>query len=63
MKDLKLNRRDFLKGACVGAFATIAPFRGQAARTNKRPNVLIVIADDMNDYGFYRTLGEVKMPY
>ena len=61
MKHLQLNRRDFLKGACVGAFActcvcldtggagtgaTIAPFRGQAAQTNKRPNVVVILTDD-----------------
>jgi arylsulfatase A-like enzyme len=64
MNHLQLNRRGFLKGACVGAFATIAPFRGQAlhqygtgqaarpepvrfgARTNKRPNVVVILTDD-----------------
>ena len=28
----------------------------------KRPNAPVIIADDMNDYGFYETSSGVKMP-
>lgn len=29
----------------------------------QKPNVLFLIVDDMNDYGFYETVPEIKMPY
>lgn len=35
---------------------------GTAAEA-RRPNVLLIIADDMNDYGFYGALPGVKVPY
>lgn len=33
------------------------------SQPRKRPNVLFIIADDMNDYGFYNTYPGIKMPY
>lgn len=29
----------------------------------EKPNVLFLIVDDMNDYGFYETVPQIKMPY
>jgi len=57
MKHSQLTRRDFLKSACVGAFAAVVPFRGQAAlisskaeavagQTNKQPNIVVILTDD-----------------
>jgi len=42
----QLTRRDFLKGACAGVFASTALFRGQAAPAVERPNVVILLSDD-----------------
>ncbi len=33
------------------------------AEQDSRPNVLVLIVDDMNDYGFYKTYPGAKMPY
>ena len=60
-----MNRRNFLKRiAYVGTGISLVTWVSsiQASRL-KRPNVLILIADDMNDYGFYNTYPGVKMPY
>lgn len=46
MKHSPLTRRDFLKSACVGAIATAVPFQAKAAKANKRPNVVVILADD-----------------
>ncbi|MHC4587171.1 MAG: sulfatase-like hydrolase/transferase, partial [Planctomycetota bacterium] len=46
MKHSRLTRRDFLKSACVGALATAVPFQAKAANVNKRPNVVVILADD-----------------
>ena len=46
MKYPQLSRRDFLKSACVGAIAASVPFQAKAANTNKRPNIVIILADD-----------------
>ncbi|MXY71389.1 MAG: sulfatase [Acidobacteriia bacterium] len=51
-----LNRRQFLATSLAGSLA--------CSRTEaQRPNVLFLIVDDMNDYGFYNTLGGVKTPH
>ncbi|MCX7011118.1 MAG: sulfatase [Candidatus Sumerlaeota bacterium] len=34
-----------------------------AMSRSARPNVLMIIVDDMNDYGFYGTHPQVRMPY
>ena len=39
------------------------PSMGAVQRMASRPNVVMIIADDMNDYGFYRTHPGVRMPY
>ncbi len=59
-----ITRRSFLKSAMAGTvFAALPTPRTSLAKPSpKRPNVLMIIADDMNDYGFYRTLRGVKMP-
>ena len=51
-----LNRRQFLTASLLSSLACsrIQP---------KRPNVLFLIVDDMNDYGFYNALGGVKTPH
>ncbi|MHC4539621.1 MAG: sulfatase-like hydrolase/transferase [Planctomycetota bacterium] len=46
MKQLQLSRRNFLRTACVGAFAAWAPLRGQTIRSDKRPNVVVILTDD-----------------
>jgi len=46
MKHVQLTRRDFLKRACAGALAAAVPFRGQAAPTAERPNIVVILADD-----------------
>jgi len=33
------------------------------ASAQQKPNVLFLIVDDMNDYGFYGTVPQIKMPY
>jgi len=60
-----MNRRNFLKyTAQAGVGTLLAPWVGSIqAKRRRRPNVLILIADDMNDYGFYNTYPGVKMPY
>lgn len=63
MTDSASSRRHFLKASVVGATTLLLPSSKAMASTNKRPNVLMIIADDMNDYGFYGTFPEVKIPY
>jgi len=51
-----LNRRQFLAASLLGGLAC-------SETRAKRPNVLFLIVDDMNDYGFYNALGGVKTPH
>ncbi|MCK4999259.1 MAG: sulfatase-like hydrolase/transferase, partial [Anaerohalosphaera sp.] len=47
------TRRDFLKGLMVGAVATIGPsagFAGLVAGQKRKPNVVMIVCDDLNDY-------------
>ena len=46
MKCSQLTRRDFLRNACVGAFAAAVPVCGSAASPQKRPNIVVILADD-----------------
>ena len=46
MKYSQITRRDFLKGACAGTLAAMVPFRGQAAQTKQRPNIVVILSDD-----------------
>ena len=56
-----MDRRHFLKFTACSLAAL--PFGSLSAAGAGRPNVLMIIADDMNDYGFYDTFPGVKMPY
>ncbi len=65
MGDFTITRRDILKASMAGATAALLPAAKavSAASEGRRPNVLMIIADDMNDYGFYARFPGVKMPY
>ena len=52
-----LNRRQFL------ATTSLLGSTGCSRTPARRPNVLFLIVDDMNDYGFYHTLGGVRTPH
>ncbi|MCW5965079.1 MAG: sulfatase [Bryobacterales bacterium] len=56
-----MHRRRFLSTA-ISTVATLSamPTLGQVQR---KPNVLFLSVDDMNDYGFHETYAGVKMPY
>lgn len=55
----------FLKAATVGVCVIILSITTVFAElgAQKHPNVLFLIVDDMNDYGFYKTYPGVKTPY
>lgn len=46
MRATELTRRDFLKGACAGTLAISFPRRGQAARIDEPPNIVVILTDD-----------------
>jgi arylsulfatase A-like enzyme len=60
-----ITRRRVLQASLAGSTALLLPTSKAfcAAPETGRPNVLMIIADDMNDYGFYGTLPGLKMPY
>jgi arylsulfatase A-like enzyme len=64
MKAKQVTRREFVRGAGVGAVALLCPWlrSPQAAEAASRPNVLIILADDMgySDLGCYG--GEIHTP-
>lgn len=47
----------------VLTFALLPAVSSAELVSQKHPNVLFLIADDMNDYGFYKTYPGVKTPY
>ncbi|UCD49674.1 MAG: sulfatase-like hydrolase/transferase, partial [Phycisphaerales bacterium] len=63
-KARRVTRRDFVRGAGVGAAALFCPWlrSARAASAAFRPNVLIILADDMgySDLGCYG--GEIQTP-
>jgi len=65
MGDPLITRRRMLKVALTGSAAMLLPVSEalSAASGANHPNVLMIIADDMNDYGFHGTLPGIKMPY
>ncbi len=56
----RLTRRDFLRHACLGALAAAVPRYGYAAATRKRPNVVVILADDQG-WGDLRIHGNVNL--
>ncbi|HUV62829.1 MAG TPA: sulfatase-like hydrolase/transferase, partial [Sedimentisphaerales bacterium] len=60
MQHSTLTRRDLLKSACVGAFAAAIPIRGQAASADKRPNIVVILADDQG-WGDLRVHGNLNI--
>ncbi len=56
------TRRDFLKALGLGAVALSVPAVGSAARSAKRPNIILIMSDDMgfSDIGCYG--GEIETP-
>ena len=65
MDNLMITRRHVLKASMVGATTMFLPALGAMSTASgvDRPNALIIIADDMNDYGFYGSLPGIKMPH
>jgi arylsulfatase A-like enzyme len=57
-----MNRRAFLKNAALGTVGLIASGRSGAMGDKKRPNIVLIMADDMgwSDAGCYG--GEIKTP-
>jgi arylsulfatase A-like enzyme len=53
------TRRVFLRRAGLGSALASANLFAQ----RRRPNVLFLSVDDMNDYGFFHTMPGVKVPY
>lgn len=60
MEHSRLTRRDFLKSACVSALAAAVPFQAKAANVNKRPNVVVILADDQG-WGDLSVHGNVNL--
>ena len=60
-----ITRRQVLKTSVAGATATFLPTSGilSAAFNARRPNVVMINAEDMNDYGFYGKFPGIKTPY
>ena len=60
----RLTRRNFLKGTCLGALAAAVPCCGQAAGVRKKPNIVILLADDQG-WGDLRVHGNANLetPY
>ena len=65
MSHYPLTRRSVLKASLAAAVALhqSAPKVIAGATGKRRPNILMIIADDMNDYGFYETYPDIQMPY
>lgn len=63
--DCLITRRNILKASMAGAASIFLPAHNAMSTTSgiNRPNVLLIIADDMNDYGFHGKMPRIKMPY
>jgi arylsulfatase A-like enzyme len=51
-KDISMKRREFIKKAAITAAASVLPFSAKvmAAKNKKKPNVLLIAVDDLNDW-------------
>jgi len=60
---MNINRRRFLRTACLGTAALCFPTSSRAAAAERKPNIVLAIADDMtyNDCGCYGSK-QVKTP-
>lgn len=58
-----MNRRQFIQGIGADILAVSSDRLSGGRPAAKKHNVLFLIADDMNDYGFYKTFPGLKMPY
>ncbi|MHC4517085.1 MAG: hypothetical protein ACYTAS_00720 [Planctomycetota bacterium] len=58
-----IARRRFLRISALGAASALLPSAGipSAGTEDERPNVLIIIADDMNDDGSYDALDGLSL--
>lgn len=65
MDNQMITRRNILKASMAGATTMFLPALNTMSATSgfDRPNVLMIIADDMNDYGLHSSLPGIKMPY
>jgi len=52
--ELKMKtRRDFLKSLMIGSVAALVPsvgFAGSVVNRRRKPNVVMIVCDDLNDY-------------
>jgi arylsulfatase A-like enzyme len=60
MKYPQLTRRDLLRNACMGAFIAAVTVRGRAALADKRPNIVVILADDQG-WGDLRLHGNTNI--
>ena len=62
MSKLNWTRRDFLKALGLGAVALSVPLRGVLAEGSRRPNIILMMSDDMgfSDLGCYG--GDIDTP-
>jgi arylsulfatase A len=60
--NMRTSRRDFLKNMAAGAAALATPLSGHAAARLKKPNIIVIMADDMGYNGTSVYGGWIKTP-